>query len=398
MKFTRTDGKKHHHFSNIILPLRNNPDDFVKNYITESDYKSISEIQGRILLKPDKITNPNLVEIIDYWRHPLNEKALKKYKNELTSLIKNELSNWLQKCLEVPKDTFYTGIPSLQKLHTYVVQGEVDHAHNLLQATPSLLPDFIAVGNLSMVKDIVQRYPDIDLIKPIPVVNNYPMGSSYQMMSLPIVLAYNEKKYALVDYLFEQTYLKKDLSQVYLQILLGIAICYDGSKLYNLLIEQHPDIEFVKPYKIGSSDRSIRLCVPLEIRNVIRALAKIDDVKKRQSVAQAAAPIITKIEYYDIENIILVLAKVKDPETLVQTVNLFNQDPAEYSEYSCHIITYLASIKDAKKRQSIAQDVSQIKDIDGYEIANNIFALGHGLPLARAREITFDDVLDSVLS
>jgi hypothetical protein len=170
------DGQPYHGFAKTMAKIRYNPeagDEIIQNRLSGklSIIRDLNKLQGRLYLHPKiflqqgTYLDPQYVTIKTWWRHPFPAVDEAVFYQKLNGLVSQNLTDWLPQHDRLDDQAFVEGVPALKRSYRYVYEGQMGLPYKEQELKSLLLPA-IKSGNVRLLKEILEKNPEIDINDP----------------------------------------------------------------------------------------------------------------------------------------------------------------------------------------------------------------------------------------
>ncbi|HQS83488.1 MAG: hypothetical protein B7Y25_00895 [Alphaproteobacteria bacterium 16-39-46] len=153
-----------HRFGSYLSELRTNPDAFNESLKIQG-IENLNRVQGRLFLKPEIFHNPEFVKIHPYWHHPMKSET--DYWDKLNRQITQDLTEWLLQHTYLRRDVFFEGVCPLKRMYQLAYEDVLNLPYRE-RSFKSLLSNAIRGGNMTLIGQIFEKHPEIDLNEGVP--------------------------------------------------------------------------------------------------------------------------------------------------------------------------------------------------------------------------------------
>jgi hypothetical protein len=139
----------------------------------------MSKLQARLFWKPEIFYNPELVKVLRYWRHPIDEKIENQYQQKLRALVGQDLAKALQK--GAFSEDSSEKKPPLARLHDQI-QSDVLGV-KFSKGPEEQIANLLAKKNVEGAFELIKKTSDLNWKQPVYVSFE---GKGSQLVRFPL--------------------------------------------------------------------------------------------------------------------------------------------------------------------------------------------------------------------
>ena len=238
-----------------LIHLRSDPIDFMSKLSSEKRKLNLREIQARLFLKPEWISDPNIFQIYVYDNSPYDQKSEREFWIELNKMVTDDVAKWILKKEKMLTGTISEGQLSLKKLadQAYKETAGLPYVQrDRVQEIARSFKEILDTGDVQKIKDFIDRNPKDYINIPINNTDYYNPARSYKLNPLFYTYHFVQKNKAQIIEVLLNAKASVNATNTTKQTLLNLAIKNGQKDVIDVLIK-NKDLDFDHKDSKGNS-------------------------------------------------------------------------------------------------------------------------------------------------